>query len=329
MTDVDSANLEREAEAVRAQISDTTERLRAKMSAGQLMDEVLKQFQGGDASQMLVNIKDQARDNPMALALIGSGVAWLMFGSGTGGASAPDHGGTTFPRQDYPSAGFAGRQTIVAPTTGHGAEATTAGEAGKDVADDGPSLGERAAGAFSSAQAKAGGALGAAGDRASDMAGQLRATGAGALHDARDTIGSMQGRARGAFLDVLEREPLVIGAIGLAVGAAVGAMLPATELEREQMGGMARDLKEKAHSLVEKGMSEAKSTAAGAYEAARSEADTQGLTSPNQPIGAKLEAVARAAGDEIATSAERVTGSKHGSEDHPAAESAGSTIKRS
>ena len=79
----DAAELEREAEAARARLSDTADQIRAKMSPGQMMDEVLNQFRGGDGSQMFANLRDQARDNPMALALVGSGLAWLMMGSGS------------------------------------------------------------------------------------------------------------------------------------------------------------------------------------------------------------------------------------------------------
>ena len=78
----DAAELEREAEAARARLSDTADQIRARMSPGQLMDEVLNQFRGGDGSQMLANLRGQVRDNPMALALVGSGLAWLMMGSG-------------------------------------------------------------------------------------------------------------------------------------------------------------------------------------------------------------------------------------------------------
>ena len=79
----DAAELEREAEAARARLSDTADQIRAKMSPGQMMDEVLNQFRGGDGSQMFANLRGQARDNPMALALVGSGLAWLMMGSGS------------------------------------------------------------------------------------------------------------------------------------------------------------------------------------------------------------------------------------------------------
>lgn len=86
MTDTDTAELERQAEEARVRLSDTADKLRARMSPGQLMDELMGQFRDGDSGAMLANLRTQVRDNPMALALIGSGVAWLLAGNG---AAAP------------------------------------------------------------------------------------------------------------------------------------------------------------------------------------------------------------------------------------------------
>ena len=49
----DAAELEREAEATRARLSDTADQIRARMSPGQLMDEVLNQFRGGDRKSVV------------------------------------------------------------------------------------------------------------------------------------------------------------------------------------------------------------------------------------------------------------------------------------
>ena len=98
----DAAELEREAEAARARLSDTADQIRARMSPGQMMDEVLNQFRGGDGSQMLANLRGQARDNPMALALVGSGLAWLMMGSGGETQARPQLGSKA---ASYPATG--------------------------------------------------------------------------------------------------------------------------------------------------------------------------------------------------------------------------------
>lgn len=83
MTEQSLSQLEQDAERVRAKLADTTEHLKKKMSPGQLIDEVVNYFKDGDTSQTIGILKHQIRDNPMALAVIGSGLAWLMMGSGS------------------------------------------------------------------------------------------------------------------------------------------------------------------------------------------------------------------------------------------------------
>jgi hypothetical protein len=129
------------------------------------------------------------------------------------------------------------------------------------------------------------------------MAHDLRGAGSEALGEVRHSAVGVGHQARDTFLDVLEREPLVIGAIGLAVGAAIGAFLPATEVERQHLGPAGEALKEKADALVDRGMAKAKEAAAEVYETARDEADRQGLLPGDTPIAEKVDAVVRAVGE--------------------------------
>ncbi len=86
MTDQTSGELEHEAEKIRADIAQTAEAIQDKMSPGKIVDELMGYLKGSDGSVALDNLRRQARDNPMALAMIGSGAAWLMLG---GGAASP------------------------------------------------------------------------------------------------------------------------------------------------------------------------------------------------------------------------------------------------
>jgi len=45
-------------------------------------------------------------------------------------------------------------------------------------------------------------------------------------------------RAREGFNSLLEEQPLVLGALGIALGAAIGAALPSTEQEDRLLGGV-------------------------------------------------------------------------------------------
>jgi hypothetical protein len=46
----------------------------------------------------------------------------------------------------------------------------------------------------------------------------------------------MGAQARHAAEDMFEREPLVLAALGLTIGTAIGAMLPHTRIEDETLG---------------------------------------------------------------------------------------------
>jgi Protein of unknown function (DUF3618) len=290
----DTAELEREAEAARARLSDTADQLRARMSPGQLMDEVLNQFREGDGNLMLSNLRTQARDNPMALALIGSGVAWLMFGTS---------GEPRLPAPSYPSRGLNvpsnpglhENAPLVAAHPGSGSVKSaredslgpdSGGRVQEAVGDQVRAAREKAEGVVAGLQGVATDALAGA----SDLASQLG-------HQAHHGATELGGQARRTFLDVLEREPLVIGALGLAVGAAVGALIPASDLERQHLGSAGVALKEKAGSLVDRGAAMAQDTAAEVYETARNEADRQGLLPGERPIAEKVGEVVRAAGE--------------------------------
>lgn len=324
----DAAELEREAEAARARLSDTAEELRARMSPGQIMDEVLNQFRGGDGSQMLANLKGQVRDNPMALALVGSGLAWLMMGSGapgqgasgwgasTGGTAVPRPRATPYPATDTgnfatyrldeddrvgAAAGGSNVGTGSSGTSGSGSSSGGLGSAASSLADSVSGsvsgMAGRASDALASARSAVGEGLHEAGDRAQRTAHDLRGAGSETLGEVRHSAADVGYQARATFLDVLEREPLVIGAIGLAVGAAIGAFLPATEIEREHLGPAGEALKEKADALVDRGMAKAKEAAAEVYETARDEADRQGLLPGDTPVAEKVDAVVRAVGE--------------------------------
>lgn len=275
----DAAELEREAEAARARLSATADQLKARMSPGQLMDEVLNQFRDGDGNRMLANLHTQARDNPMALALVGSGLAWLMMGSGAAKPAA--------------SAGTGGAGAYLRRSPDGASRPETAGATG--TAAEAPSSARRAVG--ESRDSASSSAAGSAQD--------LRAAVEDGLADIGHGAADLGHQAQRTLADVLEREPLVIGALGLAVGAAIGALLPASELERQHLGSTGEALRDEARALLDRGMDTAKEAAAEVYETARGEADRQGLVSGDRPLAGKIDAVVRAAGTAASEIAEK------------------------
>ena len=79
-TETDS--LEDKAERHRARVDSTLDELRDRLSIGQFLDEAWAQLREGEGADALKNVGRQARDNPLALGLIGAGLVWLFAGEG-------------------------------------------------------------------------------------------------------------------------------------------------------------------------------------------------------------------------------------------------------
>jgi len=265
MNDKSAAELEVDAEAARARVAETADSIRSKMSPGQLIDEFTGLFTGGDGASALNNMKGQIRDNPLPMALVGTGLAWLMMGrTGRSGIDMPSG------ERNFGSAtGRAPR-----PRSAPGSESNWNGGS---HADDAATSG--VVGSVKSATAGAADAavqvMDSARTAVSDTTGDIRDK-AGEYAAAAGDLGQ---QARQSLQDVFQREPLVMAALGLAVGTAIGAMLPGSAIEDEQFGRYRDKLAGAAEDLFDKGVESAKEVAAGAYETVKEEADKQGLGS--------------------------------------------------
>ena len=77
--------------------------------------------------------------------------------------------------------------------------------------------------------------------------------------------------------DMAEREPIWVAVIGAALGAAVGTLLPASELEKREIGPEAERFKKEARGALHEGVDSAGRVVKRTHEALREEADRQGL----------------------------------------------------
>lgn len=241
MTEQTSAELEREAEHARARVADTAETIKSKLTAGQLLDEFTGMFSGSDGSRALVNLKDQIRDNPLPVALVGAGLAWLAFGRG---------------RSDWVAAGMSEEGSNGATGTMRSMASSAKGAAS--------TVSDRVSGAGTTAADAAGRVASASADYAERVAGRSSEY----LHQARRSAS-----------DLVDREPLVLAGLGLVIGTAIGAMLPTSRFEQEEFGEQADRLRKGAEDFVKEAADEARDVAAKAYDAVNEEADRQGLLS--------------------------------------------------
>src|SRR5271166_2168916 len=73
-------DLESQAETDRSQIAATLEELRSRMSTGQLVDHAMAYARGHGGAELLRNLGDQVKANPLPLALVTAGLGCLMMG---------------------------------------------------------------------------------------------------------------------------------------------------------------------------------------------------------------------------------------------------------
>jgi len=91
---------------------------------------------------------------------------------------------------------------------------------------------------------------------------------------ARASVGNMRSTLGG----LLQRQPLLLGAIGLAIGAGVGASLPISDIETEYLGDASAEFQAKARAVANEQRERVSDVATGVQTAIAEEVRVQGLT---------------------------------------------------
>jgi hypothetical protein len=98
------------------------------------------------------------------------------------------------------------------------------------------------------------------------------------MGDLPDRAGSLFDDARESLTELFRSQPLAIGAVGIAIGAAVAAAIPATETEAEYFGESSDYFKQKASELAGEQVERATEIGKKVADAVVDEARQQGLT---------------------------------------------------
>jgi hypothetical protein len=289
----DPRDIERDIERTRANMSSTLDALERKLSPGQLLDEAMSYMETGPGA-FFGNFGAAVRDNPIPVAMIGAGLAWMMFSGRRG------HGGDAWEDEGYPDYHdrFAGDFAERYPPAGYepdrAAEAMGGGERSGE-----PGIVGKVAGAASEAGRRIGDAVGGAGERVRHAADDAAHAAHRAwrqtsrrLDDARHSAG----RVGRSVSHVMDEQPLLVGLVGLAVGAAIGAALPRTQRERAVFGQASDEAVRRAAEMGREQIRRARDIGTAAFEAAREEAKETGLTGEGiagaiHEAGEKIESV--------------------------------------
>ncbi len=77
-----SEQLERDGEKIRARLAETAVELRARLTPGHAVDQLFDLSSDSTALKILRNLRDKTVANPLAVGIVGVGMAWLMYSRG-------------------------------------------------------------------------------------------------------------------------------------------------------------------------------------------------------------------------------------------------------
>lgn len=292
-----SAELEREVEAQRSRVESTIGEIQDRLSPGQLIDEMLSYTKHGGA-HFAANLGHTLSANPLPAALLGVSLAWLMTGSKSSAEPAPEWStrhvdpvygrvsGNSLTRrshgiddsgdwysefEDAAGARYRARSNEQGHRTGNFVDG--AGKAVTGFIDEtGRHMNDFRDEAGNAIDAAAGWANHTWHDMSSAMGGGLDAVSRqarGVADSAMQMGGQVQQQASRMTRDamsMLESQPLIMGALAFAAGAALGATLPHTEQEDALLGEAADSVKEEAAGVAADLYDRGKEKASELYE---------------------------------------------------------------
>jgi hypothetical protein len=181
------------------------------------------------------------RENPLAACLIGGGALWLLIGneklksaanSATAAASSAADAGARNLRE------AASRfQTTAAPPTAPELDDEGSFRAGETLREAGTAASDTISGAADKIRDRFDEGVAYARENFSKLGNPLPGKEAFA-------------KAQSSLAGVLDRQPLVLGAVGLAIGAAVAGAFRTSDLENEWVGELSDDMKADVNTRV-------------------------------------------------------------------------------
>ena len=279
-----SAQLEQEAEQARAELAQTLDELRERITPGQLVDQAVDYAKDSGGGVFVRNLGNQMTSNPLPVALIGAGLAWLMLSNGTRSARSSRVKEGAIDRARRAAIDTAARMADAGQAAGERAHAMadtaqgTASESAQgrsgQASEIAGSAAQGSAFAYESAKSSASAAYGQFTDTASDAYDRVSDTASRATSTMSDTASSFGQRTAAASRDMLQfckTQPLMLAGIGMALGAIVGALIPPTETEDHLMGASSDQLKDQARDVAEDQIERAKSATASALDETEAE----------------------------------------------------------
>lgn len=277
--------IETDIERTRTQMAETLDTIQKKFSPGQLLDQALDYLDEKQVNENLrrfgMNTGAVIKENPIPVALLGVGLTWLTMSGRNGGK-----GRQFLSRFGKPSRGIGSSPRMESLHSEHGEIPRSMPHGASGAKGHGPA-GAGLEHAKAGASEKVGHFREAIGEKTSEVRHSVGET----MSSVREKAGEVSHRAReravrvghavhDEYEHVVQEQPLVLGVLGLAIGAALGAAMPRTRMEDEMMGEvsdrLAHEARETGREIMHEGESEA--SAGGPAHEGPTEAERSPIT---------------------------------------------------
>lgn len=346
----DQSRIEDDLARTRARMDERLNELQDRLTPSRLATDAMTYLQGSDTGEFASNLLASAKRKPIPALVAGIGLAWLMasdarerHGYGTEtttrGNSLPWSSTDEFDRHlelvDSNVTRTHGEAESAFSDRLHDARGKALGVM-RSAQDTSSTYAARIADVISSTKSSISASAQGLGDRMHGMHQGL-ASGAHSLADnarglqdslssgARNASGQLaHGRQalRGTGDEMLSRvleSPVMLGALGLGVGALLGALVPQTDAEEQALGGMAGQARTALRDVAQETLNRGSAAAQQALQAGRDSAQAHGLMG-QQDLGSLAKqagsgqlsgAAAEVAGDVL----KAVDGALHGKQE--------------
>jgi len=227
--------IETDIERTRSQMAQTLDTIQKRFSPGQLLDQTLSYLDEKRVNENLrrfgTNVSSAVKENPIPVTLLGAGLAWLALSSRTGAKGRRSISGFMKPSHGMESLHSAHGEIersgthAMGGTKGEGAMGEklehVKGKVSETVGHVRETLGEKA----SQVRHSVGDTMSSVREKAGEVS-----------HRAQDQAVRLGHAAQDQFQHLVQEQPLVLGVLGVAIGAALGAAMPRTHMEDEIMG---------------------------------------------------------------------------------------------
>ena len=284
--------IEHDLAATRARMDSRLDELQDHLNPKQMLNDAFAYFRGGEGADFTNDLVTRARANPLPVALVGVGIAWLMASSRSSAEPVrpvPIGHGDDFEARLRAAEGSVQRfdhdDDDSYATRLDDARGKVVGVA-RDASDTASSYAQRIRDAVASAAqsvrekshdltAGASDAFGRIGDGAADRGASLQEGTHSMAQTGRSTLASVASN------------PFALGAVAALVGIVAGALLPTSDQEEAALGSAATKLRTAGRDLAQDVVDRGGRIATDTLEAVKGSAEAHGLTT-DKPVGELL-----------------------------------------